>query len=88
VHIAAPEKLQPHPEVQAIAQHYAQQSGATIMITDNVQQAVYHTDVLYTDVWVSMGTDESEWGTRIENMLPYQINDTLLAQADNPDLIV
>lgn len=88
VHIAAPESLQPHPDIQAIAQQYAEQSGANIMITENVQQAVYHADVLYTDVWVSMGTDESEWGSRIENMLPYQINDTLLAQTDNPDLIV
>lgn len=88
IHIAAPENLQPHPDVQTIAHQYAEQSGGNIMITENVQQAVYHTDILYTDVWVSMGTDESEWGTRIENMLPYQINDTLLVQADNPDLIV
>ncbi|QLK85247.1 ornithine carbamoyltransferase [Staphylococcus sp. 17KM0847] len=88
IHIAAPQSSQPDLHVQKQAQHYAQQSGANILITEDVQKAVYQADVIYTDVWLSMGTDESEWHTRIEAMRPYQVNKQMIAWTNNPNVMI
>lgn len=88
IHIAAPESAQPDLEVQHLAETFAAKSGAQLHITNNVQEAVYQTDVIYTDVWLSMGRETSEWGSRIELMLPYQVNAELLAQTHQPHTIV
>ncbi|WP_276307732.1 ornithine carbamoyltransferase [Staphylococcus lutrae] len=88
MHIAAPKRLQPHIDIQHIAQSEAEKSGAKILITEDVKSAVYQTDVVYTDVWLSMGTDESEWASRIKQMLPYQINDQMMAHVGHDKLIV
>nr|WP_241954564.1 ornithine carbamoyltransferase [Staphylococcus agnetis] len=88
VHIAAPSSLQPSTAVQQLAQTYAQESGAQLCITENIKEAVHHTDVIYTDVWLSMGADTSEWGARIDALLPYQVNAHMLALTENPDTIV
>ncbi|WP_381418838.1 ornithine carbamoyltransferase [Staphylococcus hyicus] len=88
VHIAAPSSLQPSVAIQQMAQSYAQESGAQIRITDHIQEALHLTDVIYTDVWLSMGADASEWGARIDALLPYQVNADMLALTDNPKTIV
>ena len=84
VTIIAPESLQPEAEIVALAQQY--NNGATITITDDLD-AVKGVDMLYTDVWVSMG-EAVDFKERIDLLLPYQINADLLAKTENPNVIV
>lgn len=84
VKIIAPEVLQPEDEIVALAQKH--NNGADLTITDNISE-VKGVDMLYTDVWVSMG-EEVDFKSRIDLLLPYQINADLLAKTENPDVIV
>lgn len=87
IHIVAPKSLQPNRDVQDIAQQKAAESGATLMITDDITARVAGADVLYTDVWASMG-EESTFAERIKCLLPYQINQALVSATGNPNVIV
>ena len=87
IHIVAPKSLQPNRDVQDIAQQKAAESGATLMITDDITAGVAGADVLYTDVWASMG-EESAFAERIKCLLPYQINQALVSATGNPNVIV
>ena len=84
VKIIAPEVLQPEDEIVALAQKH--NNGADLTITDDISE-VKGVDMLYTDVWVSMG-EEVDFKSRIDLLLPYQINADLLAKTENPDVIV
>ena len=84
VKIIAPASLQPEAEIIEIAQKY--NNGAELTITDDLA-AVKGVDMLYTDVWVSMG-EKVDFKERIDLLLPYQINAELLAKTENPDVIV
>lgn len=84
IKIIAPVSLQPKAEIVAIAKKY--HNGSKITITDDIN-AVKGVDVLYTDVWVSMG-EAVDFKDRIDLLLPYQINTTLLEKTENPDVIV
>ncbi|MEK4560816.1 ornithine carbamoyltransferase [Staphylococcus sp. FSL K6-3157] len=88
VHIAAPKSLQPDEAIQKLAKNYAAQSQSEILITDDVNQAIYQTDAIYTDVWLSMGEDQSVLETRINELLPYQVNESMLLNTMNPEAIV
>ena len=79
-----PEVLQPEDEIVALAQKH--NNGADLTITDDISE-VKGVDMLYTDVWVSMG-EEVDFKSRIDLLLPYQINADLLAKTENPDVIV
>jgi ornithine carbamoyltransferase len=83
--IAAPTSLQPAAELVEQAKQIAKQTGATITITDDVQQAVDSAEVIYTDVWVSMG-EEDKFAERIELLKPYQVNRDMLQKTGNPDV--
>jgi ornithine carbamoyltransferase len=85
VRIAAPKSLWPRDEIVALAQGIADESGATITITDSVADAVKGCDFLLTDVWVSMGEPDDVWKERIELLLPYQVNAEAMALTGNPD---
>ena len=87
VHIVAPEALQPAAEIQALAAEKAQVSGAQLLITDDIAAGVAGVDVLYTDVWASIG-EEASFATRIELLAPYQINQTLVDLTGNDQVIV
>lgn len=84
VKIISPEVLQPEDEIVALAQKH--NNGADLTITDDISE-VKGVDMLYTDVWVSMG-EEVDFKSRIDLLLPYQINADLLAKTENPDVIV
>lgn len=84
VKIIAPEVLQPEDEIVALAQKH--NNGADLTITDDISE-VKGVDMLYTDVWVSMG-EEVDFKSRIDLLLPYQINADLLVKTENPDVIV
>lgn len=84
VTIIAPESLQPEPAVVELAHQH--NTGAQLTITDDVA-AVADVDMIYTDVWVSMG-EEVDFKERIDLLLPYQVNQALLDKTGNPDVIV
>ncbi|WP_430612800.1 ornithine carbamoyltransferase [Enterococcus sp. DIV0876] len=86
IHIVTPSALQPEKQIVALAQSYADQSGATIQITDQVSEGVLGADVIYTDVWVSMG-EEDQFEKRIKQLLPYQVNQRLIDQTQNEQVI-
>jgi ornithine carbamoyltransferase len=86
VRIAAPKQLWPRQEIVDLAQGIADESGARITITDDVEEAVKGADVLLTDVWVSMGESPDVWKERIDLLLPYQINTRTMELTGNPDV--
>ena len=82
----APKEIQPSEELVQQAKEIAKETGARIMVTDQVEEGVHNCDFLYTDVWVSMGEPEEVWKQRIELLKPYQVNKQLLEQTGNPDV--
>ena len=76
IRIIAPKELQPEQQVIELAEQFAQASQAEILITDDVA-AVAGADVVYTDVWVSMG-EEAKFKERIDLLMPYQVNAELM----------
>ncbi len=88
VRLAAPKSVQPDEELVATCKKIAEQTGAKIVITDNVDDAVAGVDFLYTDVWVSMGEPAEVWKERVSLLLPYQINANVLAKTGNPNVKV
>lgn len=83
--IAAPRSLFPEDAIVQEAQAFAAQSEAKITITDDIQEAVQGADVIYTDVWVSMG-EEDKFAERIELLKPYQVNKAMLDMTGNPEV--
>ena len=82
----APKEFQPSAELVAKCREIAKETGARIMVTDNVDEGVKGVDFVYTDVWVSMGEPDSAWKERLQLMLPYQVNKTLMAKTGNPNV--
>ncbi|MCM1106927.1 MAG: ornithine carbamoyltransferase [Blautia sp.] len=67
-------KYYPDKELVDYCVDVASGTGATITLTDNVAEAAGGADVVYTDVWVSMGEPEEAWAERIGDLKPYQVN--------------
>ncbi|HFR3771594.1 TPA: ornithine carbamoyltransferase [Streptococcus suis] len=86
VHIFSPKELFPEQSVLDLAQSFAAASGANILLTEDADQAVKGADVLYTDVWVSMG-EEDKFQERISLLKNYKVNMELIKKADNGKLI-
>jgi ornithine carbamoyltransferase len=85
VRIASPESLWPRDEIVGLARGVAEETGATITITEDIDEAVQGADFLLTDVWVSMGEADEVWEERIELLKPYQVNSETMAKTGNPD---
>ena len=77
----APEKYFPDKELVDICRKLAAESGATLSFETEPMKAVENADVIYTDVWVSMGEPVEVWAERIEELGPYQVNAKLMAGA-------
>ena len=77
----APEKYFPDPALIGQCQAIAAQTGATPEFLTDPAAAVKNADVIYTDVWVSMGEPMEVWQERIHDLSPYQVNARLMAQA-------
>ena len=71
----------PDPALIARCEAVAAETGATLAFETDPKKATAGADVIYTDVWVSMGEPDAVWQTRIHDLLPYQVNTKLMAQA-------
>lgn len=83
--VAAPKELSPESAITDEARQIAQNTGAKITVTDDLYQAVRGVDVIYTDVWVSMG-EEDKFEERIAQLRGFQVNRDLLNATGNPDV--
>jgi len=83
VHIVAPDSLHPSQEVMDIANKFAAESGAKPLATSNIEEGVKGANIIYADVWVSMG--ESNWEERVKLLTPYRITMDMLKLTGNTD---
>ena len=79
--VACPKGYEPNEYILKIAQEYAKENNTEIVISDNLNVALDNVDVVYTDVWVSMG-DEAEAAQRKTDLAPFQVNSDLMALAN------
>ncbi len=70
----APRDYFPNPDLVATCGAIAAQTGGSITLTEDVMAATKDADVIYTDVWVSMGEPDEVWESRIKALMPYQVN--------------
>jgi len=82
--IAAPKELFPEQALVELAHTFAAESGAKITVTDNVTDAVKDADVIYSDVWVSMG-EEDKYAERIALLRDYQVTMDVMRATGKPD---
>lgn len=87
VSIACPKEYQVEDKFLKIAKELAKKSGSQILITENIEEAVKEADVLYTDIWVSMGKEE-EVAKRYEAFKGYQINQRILNLAKKNAIVM
>ena len=71
----------PDAELVAQCEEWAKASGGSITLSDNVMEATKDADVLYTDVWVSMGEPDEVWEERIKALSPYRVTSEVMANA-------
>ncbi|HAE43927.1 MAG TPA: ornithine carbamoyltransferase [Clostridiales bacterium] len=82
----APKELFPSEALVAEMREVAKETGAIIELTDNIEEGVKDADVIYTDVWVSMG-EEAHFEERIKQLKAYQVNMDMIRKTGNPDVI-
>ncbi len=85
--IACPANFMPDPQVVTQAKSIAAIKGTQIIVTQSAEEAVSGANIVYTDVWASMG-QESESDTRIPVFQPYQVNAQLLTIADSSSIVL
>ena len=78
----APKELWPSEELVRTAKEIASKNGSTIRLTENAVEGANEANVIYTDVWVSMGEDESVWADRIKLLSPYRVTKDIMNLAD------
>lgn len=83
--LAGPRLCWPEPRRIEEIEQVARETGGRLTVTEDVEEAVRGCDVIYTDVWVSMGSPTALWGERIQQMLPYRVTSELMASTGNPD---
>lgn len=82
----APKSCQPDAALVAQCLEIANETGAKITVTDNVEEGVNGCDFLYTDVWVSMGEPAEVWAERIALLKAYQVNMDMVKKTGNPNV--
>lgn len=80
--VACPKGYEPNENILKTANKWAEENNTQITISDNLNIALDNTDVVYTDVWVSMG-DEAEANQRKKDLSPFQVNSDLMALAND-----
>ncbi|WP_040976530.1 ornithine carbamoyltransferase [Necropsobacter massiliensis] len=84
VRVCGPKALLPDDELVDLCRQFANQSGARLTVTDDIDKAVKDVDFVHTDVWVSMGEPLDSWGERIDLLMPYQVTPELMKRTGNP----
>ncbi|EEX38242.1 MAG: ornithine carbamoyltransferase [Vibrio metschnikovii] len=84
IRLVAPKAFWPDRQLVDTCQSIAQQTGASITLTEDVAEGVKGCDFLYTDVWVSMGEEPEAWDERVAIMTPYQVNMAAIHATGNP----
>lgn len=74
-------KYFPEQELVDYCKGVAKETGATITLTEDVAEGTKDADVIYTDVWVSMGEPDEIWEERLHDLMPYQVNKAAMASA-------
>ena len=74
----APKEYFPNPELIAECEKIAKETGATLSFESDVKKACKGADVVYTDIWVSMGEPVEVWEKRINDLSPYQVNTAVM----------
>ncbi|MEG1153234.1 MAG: ornithine carbamoyltransferase [Ruthenibacterium sp.] len=77
----APKELFPTDELVATCRAIAAENGSTITLTDDVKKGTTGADVIYTDIWVSMGEPDDVWATRVKMLQKFQVNAAVMANA-------
>ncbi|MDP2173523.1 MAG: ornithine carbamoyltransferase [Candidatus Cloacimonadaceae bacterium] len=85
--IVSPKELFPEKNLLQKCKEIAKETGAHITCTDSVVKGVLNADVIYTDVWVSMGEAESVWESRIKLLKPYQVNASMMKKTGKPNTL-
>ena len=76
-----PEGLKPSDDIVNSCKSIAEKNGCTITVTNDINSLNGRADVIYTDVWLSMGENKEKWGERVELLRPYQVNKELMDRA-------
>ena len=79
--VCSPQEYFPNKELVNECLKFAEKSGAKLRFEPDVQKAVKDSDVIYTDIWVSMGEPVEVWEKRIADLSPYQVNDNVMNMA-------
>ncbi len=79
--IVAPDELYPEEGLREKAEAIAETTGSKLTFTTSLEKGLTGVDVVYTDVWVSMGEKEEVWQERIKKLLPYQVNNRVMKMA-------
>ena len=74
-------KYFPNQELVDLCKTYAEASGGSVTLTEDVESGTKNADVIYTDVWVSMGEPDEAWEARIKELMPYQVNKKVMENA-------
>ncbi|MBQ6808231.1 MAG: ornithine carbamoyltransferase [Firmicutes bacterium] len=82
----APKELFPAEDLVETCKKIAAENGCTVTLTEDVAEGATNADVIYTDIWVSMGEPDSVWETRIKLLTPYQVNAKVMSMA-KPDAL-
>ncbi len=77
----APKKYFPNEALVKECEVFAKESGATITLTEDVKEGTKGADVIYTDVWVSMGEPDEVWEERIKELSPYKVTKEVMENA-------
>lgn len=86
-HVVTPKELEPTKDVLDKAQAIAKETGAKIVVTNDIKAGVKGMDVIYADVWVSMGESDDMWKKRISLLKPYQVTKEVMEATENPKAI-
>ena len=81
-----PKQLAPDPKILRSTQELSQNSGAKIEYTDNISEALLDADVIYTDVWISMG-EKVNYTERINLLTPYRVTSEMMRKSNNPNCL-
>ncbi|WP_414470009.1 ornithine carbamoyltransferase [Methanobacterium sp. ACI-7] len=87
MNVVCPPGYEPDAEIFKLAKKYAEETGAELNIINDAHEGIQDVDIVYTDVWISMG-DEAESSKRIKDLGKYQVNEDLMKNADDEAIIM